>query len=386
MSSKIHLFAASLFNISAILCLSTTFLSSTTQAQPVKGLYVTGSGGASFNQDQVVRANNIMPDGRDKYSTGATAITSLGYGLGNGFRVEIEGNYRNNPLKYQNLGSYKARGEGRQQTYGFMANALFDLDVGNPYIFPYFGAGIGYGWSTMNGVKLRTADNRLTEHMGGTFGQFSYQAIGGLSFPTPWVVGLSFITEYRFWTMLAPQSHTADVWGTQGGRNSTHPFSHNRGNRDTTTYFNHSILLGLRYEFNPAPPPSTANDEPPIVVPKARNSRLYLVFFNWDSYSLSNRARSIVQEAAKAYNSSVQNTRIEADGYTDTSAAPDGQGKRYNIALSLKRAKEIKEELVRNGVPANNIDIHGYGSERLRVQTGPNVREPRNRRVEIILK
>lgn len=385
MSLKFPLFAASIFNISTLLCLTTFLMPSTTiKAQPVKGLYVTGAGGLSINQDQVVRQNPIMPDGRDKYTPGATAVTSLGYGLGNGFRVEVEGNYRNNPLKYQNLGSYKARGEGRQQTYGFMVNALFDMDVGSPYIFPYFGAGIGYGWSTMNGVKLCTADHRLTEHMGGTFGQFAYQGIGGLSFPTPWIVGLSFITEYRFWTMLAPQSHTADVWGTQGGRNITHPYGHTKGNRDTTTYFNHSILLGLRYEFNPAPPPATPVNEPPVV-PKARKSRLYLVFFNWNSYSLSNRARLIVREAAQAYNN-VENTRIEADGYTDTSASPDIKGKKYNIELSLKRAKEIRSELIRNGVPAGNIDIHGYGSQNLRVQTGPNVREARNRRVEIILR
>lgn len=384
MSLKFPLSAASFFNISAILCFSTILVPTVTKAQPVKGFYVNAAGGISINQDQVVRQNAIMPDGRDKYTTGATAVSSLGYGLGNGFRVEVEGNYRNNPLKYQNLGSYKARGEGRQQTYGFMVNALFDLDVGSPYIFPYFGAGIGYGWSTMNGVKLHTADHRLTEHMGGTFGQFAYQGIGGLSFPTPWVVGLSFITEYRFWTMLAPQSHTADVWGTQGGRDSTHPFSHGRGNRDTTTYFNHSILLGLRYEFNPAPPPSLPTGEMPVV-PKARKSKLYLVFFNWNSYSLDNRARLIVREAAQAYNN-VENTRIEADGYTDTSAAQNEKGKKYNIELSLKRAREIRSELIRNGVAASNIDIHGYGSQNPRIPTGPNIKEARNRRVEIILR
>ncbi|MDI2090526.1 OmpA family protein [Commensalibacter oyaizuii] len=382
MNLRFRLFATSLLSLSAALC-GTSFLSTTAKAQPVQGLYVTGSGGASFNQDQVVRLNPIMPGGRDKYSTGATAVTSLGYGLGNGFRIEVEGNYRNNPLKYQNLGTYKARGEGRQQTYGVMVNALFDMDIGNPYIFPYFGAGIGYGWSTMNGVKLHTSDNRLTEHLGGTFGNFSYQAIGGLSFPTPWVVGLSFITEYRFWTMLAPQSHTADVWGTQGGYNTTHSYSYNRGNRDTTTYFNHSIMLGLRYEFNPAPPPSTTIDKAPTV-PESRKSRTYLVFFAWDSYDLNDRSRSIVKEAAQAYNS-VRTTRIEADGYTDTSSAPNERGKRYNIALSLKRAKMIKAELIKNGVPATDIDIHGYGSDNPLVKTGPNVREPQNRRVEIIL-
>ncbi|MCT6880137.1 MAG: OmpA family protein [Commensalibacter sp.] len=383
MKNKFRLFAASLFAFPTAV-VSMTFLPSAVEAQPVQGFYITGAGGASFNQDQVVRLNPNMPGGRDKYKTGATAIGSFGYGLGNGFRVEIEGNYRNNALKYQNLSAYRARGDGSQQTYGFMANALFDMDIGNPYIFPYFGAGIGYGWSTMNGVKLHTADNRLTEHLGGTYGNFSYQGIGGLSFPTPWVVGLSFITEYRFWTMLGPQSHTADVWGTEGGYNTTHAYSYARGNRDTTTYFNHSVMLGLRYEFNPAPPPSLPNT-PQTVAPIMANNRTYLVFFDWDRYDLTQRARNIVQEAAKAYNN-VQNTRIEADGYTDNSAAHnDIRGERYNLALSLKRAKTIKDELIRNGVPASNIDIHGYGATRPLVATGLNTRESQNRRVEIIL-
>ena len=30
------------------------------------------------------------------------------------------------------------------QTYGVMANALFDIDVGAPWIYPYIGGGIGY--------------------------------------------------------------------------------------------------------------------------------------------------------------------------------------------------------------------------------------------------
>jgi outer membrane protein OmpA-like peptidoglycan-associated protein len=41
---------------------------------------------------------------------------------------------------------------------------------------------------------------------------------------------------------------------------------------------------------------------------------------------------------------------------------------------------------VRDGVPKAEISIHGYGETRLLVQTGPGVREPQNRRVEIILR
>jgi OOP family OmpA-OmpF porin len=36
-------------------------------------------------------------------------------------------------------------------------------------------------------------------------------------------------------------------------------------------------------------------------------------------------------------------------------------------------------------VPASEIEIHGFGATHLLVPTGPGVREPQNRRVEIIM-
>ena len=51
----------------------------------------------------------------------------------------------------------------------------------------------------------------------------------------------------------------------------------------------------------------------------------------------------------------------------------------------MRRATSVKAELIRDGVPASAIDIHGYGESHPLVATGPNAREPQNRRVEIIL-
>ncbi|MBM9403012.1 OmpA family protein [Gluconacetobacter azotocaptans] len=345
-------------------------------AQPVQGLYVAGEGGASFNQDQRVRSSPNFPDGRDSYHTGVTGIGSVGWGLGNGFRVEVEGDYRNNGLK--NFGS--AQGHGRQQTYGVMANALFDLDIGKSWLFPYFGAGVGYAWQAMNAGATGPG---FDQQIGGTFGNFAYQGIFGLAFPMPWVVGLSATAEYRFWTMLGPQSHGARSIGTVGGYNSVKDFGIATGNRDTMTDFNHSLMLGLRYEFNPAPPPPPPAPEP--AAPAPMQSRTYLVFFDWDKAVLTDRARAIVATAAQA-STHTGTTRIEVDGYTDNSAAhPGPRGTRYNMALSLRRAQTVQAELVRDGVPGTAIDIQGFGETHPLVPTGPNTREPQNRRVEIIL-
>ena len=118
----------------------------------------------------------------------------------------------------------------------------------------------------------------------------------------------------------------------------------------------------------------------PAAVAPSPISRSYLVFFDWDKADLTDRARQIVSEAA-ANSTKVQYTQIEVNGYTDTSGTP-----RYNQGLSIRRAKAVAAELVKDGVPQSAIAIQGFGETHLLVPTGPGVREPQNRRVEIIIK
>ena len=115
-----------------------------------------------------------------------------------------------------------------------------------------------------------------------------------------------------------------------------------------------------------------------MAAPAPAPSRSYLVFFDWDKASLTYRARQIIHEAADN-STHVQYTRIEVNGYTDTSGPPA-----YNQGLSMRRAQAVAGELVRDGVPQGSISIQGFGETRLLVQTGPGVREPQNRRVEIV--
>lgn len=51
----------------------------------------------------------------------------MGYGFGNGFRVEVEGDYRHNGVSNV-MGASSIH--GREQKYGPMVNGLFDLDIG----------------------------------------------------------------------------------------------------------------------------------------------------------------------------------------------------------------------------------------------------------------
>lgn len=354
------------------------------QAQPVRGVYVAGAAGASFNQGQTVNPHTkLFPRGRDDFDPGIASLGSIGYGLDNGFRVEIEGSYRNNGYGGFHDPGFDSSVSGHQRTYGAMANALFDMDIGQNWIYPYFGAGIGYGWQSMN-TMLRGAgkNSGYQQHVGGTSGGFAYQGIFGVSLPVPWVVGLSTTVEYRFFTIAGHHKHTAQAMGGpppnvsgNGGFVS--------GHRNTRTDFNHSLLLGLRYEFDPAPPP-------PKPIPVAASApapspvRTYLVFFDWNSADLTPRAREIVAVAARN-STAVQFTRVQVSGHTDTSALPGERGKLYNDKLALKRAETVKAELIRDGVAAGLIVVRGYGASQPLVKTGPDVREPQNRRVEIDL-
>jgi outer membrane protein OmpA-like peptidoglycan-associated protein len=105
-----------------------------------------------------------------------------------------------------------------------------------------------------------------------------------------------------------------------------------------------------------------------------------MVFFDWDKSDLSPRALEVIRSAADAYNAK-GGAQIVATGHTDTSGPPA-----YNMALSLRRANAVKDQLVRDGVKAEDISVVGKGEAQPLVPTADGVREAQNRRVEIVLR
>jgi hypothetical protein len=122
----------------------------------------------------------------------------------------------------------------------------------------------------------------------------------------------------------------------------------------------------------PAPPPP-----PPPPPPVQATS--FMVFFDWDRSNLSTQAENTIAQAASAFKTT-GTARITATGHTDKSGPEN-----YNMALSLRRANTVKDSLVRNGVPASAISVIGKGESQPLVQTADGVREPQNRRVEIVI-
>jgi OmpA-OmpF porin, OOP family len=341
----------------------------TARAQPFRGVYIGGGAGWNFlGQESIHSSTGLgLPSGRAELSNGFVGLGSIGYGFGNGLRVEIEGDWRDNPVHAILRPNDPTSPTGRQVTSAVMVNTLFDLDIGSRWIFPYLGAGVGYAWTSWQNVTATAPGSVFAAN--DTSGRFAYQGIAGLSFPVWHVPGLSVTAEYRYFGAQGPLTMSSSF--TSGGHVAT-------GNTDFSFEHNQSVLIGLRYAFGVTPPPLPAVAAA-AAAPTAPQTHNFLVFFDWDRADLTDRAKEVIAEAAHTATSG-QATQISVNGYTDTSGTAQ-----YNLALSRRRASAVAAQLITDGVPKSEIAIMGYGETHLLVPTGPNVREPQNRRVEIIL-
>jgi outer membrane protein OmpA-like peptidoglycan-associated protein len=88
--------------------------------------------------------------------------------------------------------------------------------------------------------------------------------------------------------------------------------------------------------------------------------------------------REVIKVAADTFRAGTPVT-VQVTGYTDTSGSAD-----YNQRLSVRRADAVAAVLVQDGVPSGSMVVTGRGQNDLRVPTPDGVREPQNRRVEIV--
>jgi outer membrane protein OmpA-like peptidoglycan-associated protein len=340
---------------------------------PVTGLYLSLGAGANILMDEhLVNAMGTAADAKLRSRIGPAVVAALGYGLGNGIRLELEGDYRSNRFSQGRDFGFPAAAGGNEVKYGPMFNALYDLTglIPFPYAAPYAGVGVGYQWAHFDRVHAYGAGGFPRIDSNDTRGALAYQAIIGTVIPFQFLPGLGTTIEYRF-LGLAHRDYDVST--------SAAPGVNAVGKLKFGNDFNHSLLIGVRYNFG-APTPTSPTAPAPVASPAPAAARSYLVFFDWDKATLTDRARAIVKEAADN-SARVQYTRLEVNGYTDTSGTA-----RYNQGLSERRARTVAAELVRDGVPQSAINIQGLGDTHLLVPTGAGVREPQNRRVEIIIR
>jgi outer membrane protein OmpA-like peptidoglycan-associated protein len=101
------------------------------------------------------------------------------------------------------------------------------------------------------------------------------------------------------------------------------------------------------------------------------------VLFEPQSMSLSAHGAELVGRIAAVVRK-YDSTLLVANGFTDTTGSRE-----QNLAVSQKRADAVAGQLSLDGVDRKRLAAKGFGDEILKIPTGPNVSESRNRRIEI---
>jgi len=344
------------------------------KAQPISGLYVAGGLGGNYLLDTNASVNGKgfntgRGSGKITNNNGGVAgDVSVGYGLGNGLRLELEGNGIDSHVNIKSPG----HGGGTMFSYGVFGNALYDINMNGPVV-PYVGAGVGYEWTNFSGGQAYAPGGNPVMNLSNTAqGAIAAQGILGVAFPISAAPGLAVTAEYRFVATLQDEKF---------GASTIYNGARYNGQLKVDNQYNNQLLVGLRYAFGVAPAPVMAaqTTQAAAVAPAPAPARSYLVFFDWDKADLTARAQQIIAEAAQNA-TRVSATKIDVAGHADSSGTPA-----YNQGLSLRRANNVAAELVRLGVPKNEIAITAYGDTKPLVPTAPGVRETQNRRVEIVL-
>jgi len=106
----------------------------------------------------------------------------------------------------------------------------------------------------------------------------------------------------------------------------------------------------------------------------------FILYFEHDSVDLTPESRALLKKVLETVRDRAP-VDVSVVGHTDTVGE-----KGYNYALSMKRAKAVASILVGKGIDPSVLDITSHGKDNPLVPTGDQVREPRNRRVEITVR
>jgi len=133
----------------------------------------------------------------------------------------------------------------------------------------------------------------------------------------------------------------------------------------------------------PAVKPAAPEEPEPVAAAPSR----FLVLFDFDSARLAPETAPILDAIAGAAGGSenvsvtgVKSMPIEVSGHADRAGTED-----YNMRLSFQRAETVGQALIERGVDSGRIRLSAHGETDPLIDTDDGVREPRNRRVEVVV-
>lgn len=106
----------------------------------------------------------------------------------------------------------------------------------------------------------------------------------------------------------------------------------------------------------------------------------FLLYFLHNSTKLTAESKSHIPEVLSLVNKR-EFYEISIIGHTDTTG-----NDAYNLRLSSSRAEAVRDALLSQGIRSGRMELRYHGKRDPVVPTGDNVREPRNRRVEVVVK
>jgi OOP family OmpA-OmpF porin len=333
------------------------------------GFYVGAMGGGNYVEDQDVEfdtgtfLDNIDMDA--SYDWGWAAGGTLGYRFNSGLRVELEGTYRKNDADELSVFGFDVPLKGDLTAISGMANVLYDIDFGS-MVVPYVGVGAGAAYVEANDIDVFPPSPAAFDDQEWAF---AVQGIAGVNLRIDDNIDL--FADYRYFRTVGLD--LADIYpGGAPGVSACPPCPPTKVDDE---YVSHTVMAGLRYTFTEMPEmmPMAAPAPEPAPIP-----RQFMIFFGWDEDTLTDEAKAIVADAAN-YALTGGIAQIVVTGHTDTSGSAS-----YNVGLSKRRADNTAAELVADGVDPNTIGVAWEGETNPLVPTGDGVREPQNRRVEIV--
>lgn len=330
------------------------------------GPYIRGEGGWSHMNDMTghsTTGDNVTTKQKEGYVVGG----AVGWKFDQ-LRLELGLDFSHSGIKSIDVNNVAATtANGSVKNTSGMVRALWDLRTGTPFV-PYIGIGVGASHVSLDNVRANgTTLSNSSDNV------FAYEPIVGVNYMV--LPNLALGLEYRYFATVDP-SFTYASGGRLGLKNESHNVL-----ASLTWYFG---VPEPTPEVQAGPPAYQPNPQagPPVVqpVPVPPPAPLtYIVFFNLNSAALTPQGHDVVAAAAAAFQQNGR-TQIKLTGYTDTSGSS-----RYNLALSRARAETVRRTLIALGVPDADIGVAWEGEADPRVPTPNGVREPQNRRVEILI-